>query len=157
MASSKMKRIVATVVATGTFGFACSGVALAADTGGSGTQVPGTAAGQATPGRHPRLRLLRAGLRVSAEAIGVPVKDLVAGLRSGQTIEQFAQSKGVDPAKVKAALEKAANDAIDAGLGRGVITEERAEKLKSHVSERVDKFMTRSWPHLAGQAGPRAS
>src|SRR5262249_8680594 len=130
MTSSRMKKIVATVVAAGTLGFAGSGVALAADTPTSGPQRPGAAAGQDTPGRHPRLRLLRAGLRVSAQAIGVPVKDLVAGLRGGQTIEQFAQSKGVDPGTVKAALEKAANEAIDKALANGIINEQRADAMK---------------------------
>jgi hypothetical protein len=51
--------------------------------------------------QHPRATVA---LRTAADTIGIDVRDLVAGLRDGQTLAQVAEANGVDPQAVIDAL-----------------------------------------------------
>ena len=59
--------------------------------------------------RHPRTA---AGLRTTAETIGISTDDLRAALRDGQTVAQVAEANGVDPQAVVDALVSRSTDRI---------------------------------------------
>jgi len=76
-----------------------------------------------------------AGLAAAAKAIGISEADLQTALRSGQSIAQVAQSKGVDPAVVITAMVEEAKAKLA----------EQTANLQPRITERVNR---------AGGGGP---
>jgi hypothetical protein len=147
-----MKKLIATVATAGLLVVGGAGTAFAADTGGSGTGTSGPAPATAGPlARHPALRqgLRRAVVKISADTIGIDVKELRTDLRNGQSIAQVAQSKNVDPKTVVDAIVKAGDAKIDSLSSSGKINAERAAKMKDRLPTLADRVVNRVPKHLA--------
>jgi len=74
-----------------------------------------------------------AGLEAAAQALGMTADELTTALKGGKTLEQIAQEKGVDFAKVQAAMQTARDTEMRAriqqALDDGKITQEHADWL----------------------------
>ncbi|MFN8633075.1 MAG: hypothetical protein U0893_04410 [Chloroflexota bacterium] len=82
-----------------------------------------------------------------AAALGMSTDELFAALRSGKTVAQIAQEKGVDfETVVKAALD-AHDKALDAQVAAGRLTREQADWMDAHMEANVRAM-------LSGQYGP---
>ncbi len=95
--------------------------------------------------RGPALRkaLRRGVVRTSAKAIGVTPKDLRTGLKSGKSIAQIAQAKGVDPQTVVTAIVTAGTSKVDAAVAAGKIDAARGAKIKQRLPELATKVVNR--------------
>jgi hypothetical protein len=103
---------------------------------------PAPAGEPATNGRHPILRgAIRLSVKTAADTIGVEPSELRDAVRSGQTIGEFAQSKGVEPDRVEAAIVDALTARIDQAVAAGKVPEERATKAKEKVSTFADRVV----------------
>jgi hypothetical protein len=150
-----MKKLIASVVLTGALVAGGTGAALAADSGSS-TTTPSTEASQA----HPRLaHLRRAAFRVVVDTLKVQPSELRDALRGGQTIAQFAQSKGVDPQTVVNALVTAGTTKADQALQAGNITQAQHDKIVAKLPDAASRFVNRQWPPrtTAGNGSPTQS
>lgn len=138
---SKIKRIMVSLIVAAVVGSA--GVAAAAAvTGGSSTSTtPPTSAPNEARHRHAGVRVLAHALAISARTIGVSPKDLVADLKSGNSIAHAATAHHVAPQTVVDALVKAATDRIDAAKQSGKITAAQAATLEQKAKTRADKFV----------------
>lgn len=92
-----------------------------------------------------RQRVVRQAVKFVADKLGMTPKDLVTELRTGKSINQIAQGKGVDPARLKDEIVQAIDKRIDQAVAKGTITQDRASAIESKVPDRVEKLMTRVW------------
>ena len=73
------------------------------------------------------------GLQVAAEKLGMTTDELITALRSGQTLEQIAQEKGVDYADIQAAIQEQSQtefrNRIQEAVTAGTISQEKADWL----------------------------
>jgi uncharacterized protein YidB (DUF937 family) len=141
-----MKKLIATLTAAGLLSLGGAGIAAAQDNGGASsnatpTTQPKAKGAQKAEYRKIRRAARRAALEAAAKAIGVDVKTLRQAVRGGQTIAEFAQSKGVDPSTVVTAIVRAIDAKIDRAVKDGKITEARAAKLKARVPQLADRFV----------------
>ena len=99
-------------------------------------------------GRHGglRLRVLEGALQVSADALGVTVDELMAALRDGKSVADVANERDIAPADVVQAIVDAGNAKIDPAVTDGKLTQEQADRLKSHLPKLADKFVNRTKP-----------
>ena len=143
---SKIKKLVAGVALAGALTVGTAGVAVAAE--GSGTTTDSATTTQpAQTGRHPllRLKVRRATVKVVTDTLGVSRQDLVAAMKGGQTLSQYATSLGKDPQAVVDALTNAATTKLDQLVADGTITQERADTAKGKLPARIDKVMNRQF------------
>lgn len=165
-----MKKLIAAVTIAGTALTAGAGVA-AAEPGADGTGRPG--AGSQPDGARAdteradtersgrRGQVLAAALQVAADTIGVSTDELRQAVQGGQTVAQVAESKGVDPQQVTAAIVAAATGKIDEAVANDRIDAARAAMLKEKLPQAVDRLVnaTRKPPgeggsdQRAGKAG----
>lgn len=96
------------------------------------------------PRRQHRRHMVGFGVEIAAQAIGIPRKDLVTALRSGQSMADVARSKSVDPAKVVDALVAAATSRLQAKVEAGGITQARADERLAKQKERFETFVNRT-------------
>jgi uncharacterized protein (DUF433 family) len=94
-------------------------------------------------------KILRGGVKVAADTIGIAPKDLVKELRAGKTIAEVATAHNVDPQHVVDALVQAATKKIEAAKTAGKITAERAAKLEERAPARIAEFVN-EWHPRAG-------
>lgn len=83
------------------------GIAAAQTQGSTSTSTPAPATGGSSPAPRPPgpgRRGPGAGTAAAAKAIGISEADLETALESGRSISQVAQSKGIDPTTVIAAM-----------------------------------------------------
>ena len=151
-----MKKILATITAAGLLTFAGAGAAFAADDSPTTTKpaVTGRRAEAERPyrRRYLRHRVLRAAVKTAAATIGVQPRDLVEAVRGGQTIAQFAQSKGVDPQTVIDALVKKADAKVDQLVQNGTITAQRGNQVKERIPGWADRIVNSLPKHRAAGA-----
>jgi len=76
-------------------------------------------------------------LSIAAGVIQISEADLVAALKSGQSLAQVASSKNVDPQKVIDALVDDAKSEIAAALAANKITQAQADQLNANVVQRI--------------------
>jgi hypothetical protein len=99
------------------------------------------------PGFGPGAGLQGATHGAIAAALGMSPDDLFTAMRSGKTVAQLAQEKGVDSETVvKAALE-AHDKALDEQVQAGRLTREQADWMDSQMEARIRAM-------VAGQYGP---
>ena len=106
----------------------------------AGAQTTDSTAVAANGHDHTSLRLhhlLRHEGQVAASAIGVEPKELRADLKSGQSVAEVAQSKGVDPQTVIDAIDADLGAKLDTAVSNGKITRERADAAEANLPERV--------------------
>lgn len=105
------------------------------------TTVAEGAAGQQAHerGGHERVRrLLRGGLRIAAETLGMTPAELRAELRDDRTVAEVAEERDVPLGDVVDALVAAATERIDAAVADGSLDEERAARLTDGLEERIE-------------------
>jgi hypothetical protein len=143
---TKLKRLVASVALAGAITVGTAGAAFAAD--GSSPSGDDATAQTAHPA-HPALRRAarRGVVKVTTDTLGVSRADLVAALKSGESISDYATSLGKNPQDVVTALVNAANARIDKLVANERITADQGATAKSKVPDRVDKIVN----HVFGQ------
>lgn len=80
-------------------------------------------------------------IATAATALNMSEADLKTALDGGKTIAQVAQDKGVDPNTVIAALNDAANKAIDQAVADGRLTADQAAQAKTKAAEHAAKIV----------------
>ena len=88
-----------------------------------------------------RLRVVQGMVKVSADTIGVSVDDLKTAVQSGQSVADVANAHGVNPSDVVTAIVNAGNAKLDQAVTDGKLTQDQADKLKSHLPEAADRFV----------------
>jgi uncharacterized protein (DUF433 family) len=106
--------------------------------------LKGALAGQG----HGRLerRIVGGAVKVAADKIGVQPKDLVAAVRSGQSIADVATAHNVNPSDVVKALVDAANQRIDQAVTNNRLPQDKADALKAKVPQLADKLVNTKGP-----------
>jgi uncharacterized protein YidB (DUF937 family) len=139
-----MKKLVAGIALAGALTVGGAGAASAAD---SGSGAPDATAPTGQGARHPalRLRVRRAAVKIVTGTLGVSRQDLVAAVRGGQTISQYATSLGKDPQAVADALVKAADAKLDQLVTNGRLTQARADTMKGKVPDLVNRLLNRQF------------
>ena len=130
------------------------GTSLAVGAVGVAAAVPNIAGAQTAPttqtapstapakAGHPRLRALRRHeFKVAATTIGVKPAELRTDLKNGQSIADVASSKNVPVDNVITAVVNDASAKIDTAVTNGKLTQERADTLKSKLTDRVTKLV----------------
>jgi hypothetical protein len=154
-----MKRAFATTAASVLLVGAVGTAAGAATNGDGGdAKSPATSTQSAGGQRHRVLRgAIRLAVKTAADTIGVEPSALREAVRGGQTIGEFAQSKGTSPDAVEHAIVDALTARIDAAVKDGKVAEARAAKAKERVSQFAERIVT-SHPRRAqgASAAPTA-
>jgi hypothetical protein len=145
-ADDRDRRFRRTLVAAGAaLGMTLAGLGPAtAQTGESdaptSTTAPADGARRPGPGRHGP----GPGLAAAAGAIGISEDDLVTALRSGQSIAQVAQSRGVDVQKVIDAIVADARTRLAEKVQSGDLTQAQADERLANLSQRVTDMVNRT-------------
>lgn len=133
----------AKLMALGLTGLLAVGIALPVFAQGPGNGDGSTA--RQLDGAH-RHRAAKGIVRTAAEAIGIEARDLLAGIKSGQTIGEVATANDVEPQAVVDALVANFNEHVDAAVEKGKIDEAKAAELKSKAPERFSKLVNEGHP-----------
>jgi short-subunit dehydrogenase len=140
--SLSLKKIVAPVVVAGALlggGIATTGAAYAG--------TPAATSSTTATGAHPvkawvkahRREIRKAGVAVSAKAIGVTPADLVTELRSGKSIAQVASEHNVSSQTVVSDLVKAADTKINEAVSANKLSSTLANKIEAALPAYVTK------------------
>jgi|KBSMisStandDraft_5_1062788.scaffolds.fasta_scaffold1111582_1 hypothetical protein len=143
-----MKKILAGALA----GLALTGGALAFAVGSSGTASAATTAQSAltqdaAPSgvrgwfRQHRQEIRKEIAQTSADTIGIPVDQLKADYKAGQSISEIATANNVDPQKVADALVAKATDTLNQAVADGKLSQERATKAEAKLPELATKVI----------------
>ncbi|HWH28083.1 MAG TPA: hypothetical protein VNU26_03815, partial [Mycobacteriales bacterium] len=82
---------------------------------------------------------LKVGLDVAADKLGLSAEDLVTELRSGKSLADVAEEKGVPVEDLTAALKAEAVERIDEAVADGRLTQEEATEKKAALDEHLAK------------------
>ncbi|MDI3257128.1 MAG: hypothetical protein QJR01_05315 [Kyrpidia sp.] len=115
------------------------GVAAAADTSTS------TGSGAATPAAH-HARPGGGILGTAAQVLQVTPQELLQDLRSGQSIAQVAQSKGVSEQQVIDAIVQKLSASVDQRVQNGKLTQDKANQIKANLPDQVKKMVEHTGP-----------
>ena len=120
---------------------------------GPGMKGPGLAPFGAKPGRpggprHGGLpgRPADGRMALTAEVLDMPVEDLAAALKDGQTIAQIAAARGVDTQAIVDAHLKALSERLDRAVENGRMTEKQAQWLLEQAQTRIERFIEEGHP-----------
>lgn len=146
-----MKRtsIIATTALGATLALGAIGIGTAvlpAVAGAQGTDVAQIAeTGTTTSVKgHPRLRdLAREEFKLAAETIGIPARELRQDVKGGQSISEVAEAHGVSTQTVVDAVVNDLSAKLDKAVTDGKITQERADKVKERLPERITNLVNR--------------
>ncbi len=140
-----LKKLVAPVVIGGALlgGVAAGGTAYAAAPTTSATTTPHHA------GKGPlrswvrahRKELRKAGLTISAKAIGITPQALAADLKAGNSIAGVASQHDVNPQTVVTALVSAADARVDQAVNAGRLTSTQGSNIGSRLPTVVTKIV----------------
>ena len=149
------RRFRRTLVAAGAaLGMTLAGLGIA--TAQTGNDPPTTttlpADGERRPGRHHGVKV---SLAVAATAIGISDDELRTALRSGQSIAQVAQSKGVDVQKVIDAIVADARERVAEKVQEGDLTQAHADQRLANLPQRVTDMVNRTGGSRHGPGGHR--
>jgi hypothetical protein len=101
---------------------------------------------------------LRGGLGETAKALGITEQELLTELGKGQSVADIAKAKGVDIDTVIEALVAEASARIDAAVKADLLTQEKADKLKADLKERITERVNNTRPqgerHFGFPGGP---
>ena len=140
--SLSLKKVIAPVVIAGALlggGIATTGAAYAS--------TPAATPSTATTGAHAvkawvkahRREIRKAGVAVSAKAIGVTPADLVTELRSGKSIAQVASEHNVSSQTVESALVKGADSKVAKAVSTNKLSSTLADKIEAALPGYVAK------------------
>ncbi len=121
----------------GTLAFAIgsTGVASAQTTAQSALTQDAPAHGIRGWLRQHRQEIRKEIAQTAADKIGIPVDELKADYKNGQSISEIATAHGVDPQSVADALVAKATDTIDQAVADGKITQEQADKAEARLPD----------------------
>lgn len=91
----------------------------------------------------------------AATALGMPVSELMADLRAGQSLREVAAAKNVDQAAVQAATLNALKAEIDQAVAAGRLTAQRADAARARAEATAAQLMDRKGPLPKAPAGPK--
>lgn len=74
------------------------------------------------------------------EKLGITKEDIENGKKSGKSIFDIAKEKGHSEADVKKLMIEEKSKYIDAEVQRGVITKEKADEIKIHFKDKIEKW-----------------
>jgi hypothetical protein len=80
-------------------------------------------------------------IKASADVTATQPKDVLAALRDGKTLSQYAQDHGKSDADVIAAARKNVQDRLNQALGNGKLTQERVDALLKQFDDSAPKLM----------------
>lgn len=92
------------------------------------------------------------GFEAAAKALGISTDDLMSALRDGKSIADVAKEKGVDVQKVIDALVTEAKAKLDQAVEDGKLTQDRADEMATHLTERITAMV--NGEHPRGPGGP---
>jgi hypothetical protein len=139
-----LKKLVAPVVIGGALlgGVAAGGTAYAAAPTNSATTPSHAGKGPLrTWVRAHRKELRKAGLTVSAKAIGITPQALAADLKAGNSIAGVASQHNVNPQTVVTALVNAADARVNQAVTAGKLTSTQASNIESRLPTTVTKIV----------------
>jgi hypothetical protein len=87
------------------------------------------------------VRLARRLIQVTADATGTQVKDVVAALKSGQSLSQYAQAHGKTDAEIMSAARTKLEDRLKQAVSGGKLTQARADALLKEFDAAAPKLM----------------
>jgi predicted DNA-binding protein (UPF0251 family) len=93
--------------------------------------------GQGPDGRQ----AMRGGLGVAAEAIGITPEQLRQELRSGKSLAQVAQERGVSRDTLKQRILAAQQQRLDQAVQQGRMTREQATQVMNRLSANIDRML----------------
>lgn len=125
----------------GTLAFAVSGsgTASAADTAQSALTQDSAPSGIRGWFHQHHRDIRKEAVESAAKTIGIPVEELRADFKAGQSIAEVATAKGVDPQKVVETWVQGADARIDQAVTDGKLTQDQADKAKAKVPEVAGK------------------
>lgn len=85
-------------------------------------------------------------LKTVAQILNITPQELLKDLRSGQSISQVAQSKGVAEQQVIDAIVQDLSASIDKRVQAGKLTQEKADQLKAGLADRVKQMVEHQGP-----------
>src|SRR2546430_15132121 len=107
-------------------------------------QAPGPFFGFPRGARFANMALLNsartAELNAVAGALGMSTSDLQAQLRSGKTLADLEQSKGVSDTAVRAAAHDAAKKGLDPAVKNGTITQAQEDAMLQRITSGPEPF-----------------
>jgi hypothetical protein len=142
-----LKRLVAPLVIGGallTGATAVAGTAYAATPVASATKAGPTQTVKTWVRAH-RRELRRDVIAISAKTIGVTQKDLVAELRSGQSIADVAAQNKVSSQTVVNALDGAADTAVNKAVADHKLSAAEAAKIEAALPGRIGELVNHTF------------
>ena len=104
--------------------------------------------------RRPGIAARGAGLEVAAGALGLGKEDLRTALKSGRSIADVAEEKGVPTQTVIDAMVAQAGSRLETAVDNGRITQERAATIAGKLPETIKTFVEGTRPSgMRGKAG----
>jgi len=100
---------------------------------------PGGAAGRAGPGGM--LNGIDDAMKAAATALKTTPEELRNALRNGQTLAQFAQSKGVGRDSLRATIMASVQNDVNAAIRDGKITATQGTTIIERVSQSIDRLL----------------
>lgn len=116
--------------------------------------------GRRGEGRRVFPGMLKDGLDMVANRIGISADDLMTELRAGQSIADVARAHGVDPQLIVNDLVSAGTTKIDEAVAAGKLPTDKAEKIKGELPEMMQKLVDHRGPmrglghRPGGEKGP---
>lgn len=124
-----------------------AGSVALAQTGGSGDSPGATATATATPGNHPRLRVLAGLLNDTVAKSGLTAQTFKDGFKDGKSVNDILAANGKDAGAIQAEVLADAQARINDALTSGKITQEQANKLNEKAPAGVSKFFSTAPKH----------
>ncbi|MCL6576956.1 hypothetical protein [Kyrpidia sp.] len=100
-----------------------------------------TASGSTQPAQAEHHQPWGGVLSTAAQVLGVTPQQLAQNLRSGQSIAQVAQSKGVSEQQVIDAVVQKISASIDQKVQSGKLSQDKAAQMKANLSARVKNIV----------------
>jgi polyhydroxyalkanoate synthesis regulator phasin len=85
-------------------------------------------------------------LETAAHALGLSPDELRERLRDGRTLADIARERGASVDALVDALVEEATAAIDDAVARGRLSEDRADKVKARIAERITALVNGAGP-----------
>lgn len=105
------------------------------------------------PGKQALANVRQAMLDAAAQKLGMSATDLIAQLRSGQTLVQVAQSKGIAEQDVLNAALAAAKTQLDQAVASGSLTQAQADAIYTNLQQKGSLLFTPRGRGFHGRGG----
>lgn len=124
----KLKRTIPTLVAALALTVTAAAPALAAES------LDATAQAAWAGAPHPGVAVVHTAV---TDLLGISEEDLVAARSAGQSLAEIAAEKGVSTEALISTIVQARQGSIEEAVAAGTLTQERADAMLEHMSERI--------------------